>query len=112
MRKDLRQFLWVVEQAGSNFYTEVKKPLKPKLEPFILQQKLLREGRTPVIYCPQIEGSNLPLVTGLLGSYELLGMALDMKPEQVDKAEISQEFRRRVAKAMPVKVLSATETPV
>lgn len=112
MGKDLRQFLQLLKAAGPDFYVEAKKPLKPRLEPFILQQKLLKEGRFPVIYCPEIEGSRLPLVTGLLGSYELVGLAMDMDPKKLDKSEMSREFRRRAASAQPVKVISASHAPV
>lgn len=111
MGKDLRQFLQLLKAAGPEFYVKAKKPLKPRLEPFILQQKLLKEGRFPVVYCPQIEGSELPLVTGLLGSYELLALALDMEPA-IDKTEIGREFRRRAAGARPVKVIPGSQAPV
>jgi 2,5-furandicarboxylate decarboxylase 1 len=111
MSKDLRHFLERARAAGPDCYAEVKKALKPKLEPFVLQQKLLKEGRFPVVYCPQIEGSGLPLVTGLLGSYELLALALDIDPK-LDKAEIGNEFRMRAAAARPVKVVSASAAPV
>ncbi len=112
MGKDLRQFLQVVKELGPDFYVEVKKPLKPKLEPFILQQKLAREGRFPVIYCPEIEGSKLPLVTNLFGSYDLLGLALDINPKKVAKAEISQEYIRRVTNSKPPQTISASQAPV
>ncbi len=36
MGKDLRQFLQVVKEAGTDYYVEVKRPLKPKLEVCIL----------------------------------------------------------------------------
>jgi len=110
--KDLRQFLQRVRAAGPDFYAEVKRPLKPELEPFILQQKLFKDRRSPVIFCPEIEGSKLPLVTGLLGSYELLGLVMDMDPKKVDKSEISREFRNRAAGARPVKVIPASRAPV
>ncbi|MEE8205229.1 MAG: UbiD family decarboxylase, partial [Dehalococcoidales bacterium] len=112
MGKDLRQFLGVAKAAGPEFYVEATKPLKPKLEPFILQQKLLKQGRSPVIYCPEIEGSKLPLVTNLLGSYEVLGLALDMDANNLNKAEVSQEFRRREADAKPPQVIPAAAAPV
>ncbi len=112
MGKDLRQFLQVVKEAGSDFYVEVKRPLKPKLEVCVIQQKLAKEGRFPVIYCPEIEGSKLPLVTNLLGSYELLGLALDIDPKKVDKAEILQEFKRRQANIEPPETVLVSEAPV
>ena len=112
MGKDLRQFLQVVKEAGSDFYVEVKRPLKPKLEVCVIQQKLAKEGRFPVIYCPEIEGSKLPLVTNLLGSYELLGLALDIDPKKADKAEILQEFKRRQANIGPPETVLGSEAPV
>ncbi|MBI2960422.1 MAG: UbiD family decarboxylase [Betaproteobacteria bacterium] len=114
MGKDLRQFLQAARAAGPEFYVESKKPLKPKLEPFILQQKLLKEGRYPVIYCPEIEGSRIPLVTGLVGSYELLGLAMGMDPRKMDKFEISREFtsRKMTAGTRPVKQIPAAQAPV
>ncbi len=112
MSKDLRQFLGVVREAGPEFYVEVKKPLSPKLEPFILQQKLFKKGRNPVIYCPEIKGSKIPLVTNLMGSYELLGLALDMDPKKLDKSQVSQEFRRREADTKPPREIPAAAAPV
>lgn len=94
MSKDLRQFLQVARETGSDFYVEVKKPLKPKFEKDVLQLKLDREGRFPVIYCREIEGSKLPLVSNLFGSYELLGLALDMNPKVSSKADVFHEYRR------------------
>jgi len=110
--KDLRHFLQLAKAAGADFYVEAKKPLNPKLEPFVLQQKLLKQGRFPVIYCPEIEGSRLPLVTGLLGSYELLALAMDLDPKKLGKSEMGQEFRKRAAGARPVKLIPASNAPV
>ena len=88
MSKDLRQFLQSAKEAGPDFYVEVKKPLKPKLEVHVIQTKLQREGRYPVVYCPQIEGSKLSLVTNLFNSYELLALALGMDPKTSSKSDI------------------------
>jgi len=112
MSKDLRQFLQVAKEAGADFYVEVKKPLKPRFEKDILQLKLDREGRFPVIYCREIEGSKLPLVSNLFGSYELLGLALDMNPKVSTKADVFREYRRRKQNAVPVQTVPASEAPV
>ena len=40
MSKELRQFLRVVQEAGLDFYVEVEKRLKPRLESSVLQGKL------------------------------------------------------------------------
>ncbi len=112
MSKDLRQFLKVVKDLGPDFYVEVKKPLKPKFEPCVIQEKLAKEGRFPVIYCPQIDGSKLPLVTNLFGSYETLGLALDVDARQVGKVEVLKEYMKRRADTKPPQVVAASEAPV
>lgn len=64
MIKDLRQFLRLAKEAGPYLYVKTKRPLEPELEVSTLQLKLAREGRFPVIYCPEIKGSKLPLISG------------------------------------------------
>ncbi len=112
MNKDLRQFLRLAKEAGPEYYVEVKKPLKPELEIDVLQLKLEKEGRYPVIYCPQIEGSKLPLVSNLFGSYKLLGLALGMDPVAATKADILREYRKRQDEARAVLEVPVSEAPV
>jgi 2,5-furandicarboxylate decarboxylase 1 len=112
VRKDLRQFLEKAKEAGQDYYVEVKKPLKPELELDVLQLKLDRDGRYPIIFCPRIEGSGLPLVTNLFGSYEMLALALDMEPNKVEKAQIFDEYRKKHGTLKSVKNVSAMDAPV
>ena len=112
MSKDLRQFLKVAKEAGPDFYVEVKRPLKPKFEVCVIQQKLAKEDRFPVIYCPEIEGSKLPLVSNLFGSYEMLGLVLGLDPGKVENAEILREYRRREAEAKPPQMVPAKGAPI
>ena len=112
MNKDLRQFLQVVKEAGPDYYVEIIKPLKPNLEVCVIQQKLAKEERFPVIYCPEIVGSKLPLVTNLFGSYEMLGLALGMEPKKVDKANIVNEFRRMQKDPKPTQMVPGPEAPI
>ncbi|MFC1964960.1 UbiD family decarboxylase domain-containing protein, partial [Chloroflexota bacterium] len=117
MSKDLRQFLQAAKDAGPEFYVEVKRPLKPEYESCVIQEKLAAEGRYPVIYYPEIDGSKLPLVSGLFGSYEMQGLAFDMTPEKikaVGKAGIFEEYSRRRSKvgAIKPKEVPASEAPV
>ena len=112
MSKDLRQFLQAAKEAGPDFYVGVKRPLKPKFEVCVIQQKLAKEGRFPVVYCPQIEGSKLPLVSNLFGNYEMLGLALDLDLRQVEKANILHEYKRRVDDAKPTQTVSAKVAPI
>jgi len=114
MGKDLRQFLQVVKELGVDYYVEVKRPLKPKYEVSVFQQKLAKESRFPVVYCPRIEGSKLPLVANLFASYEMLGVALDITSEELktDKGVILREYRRRQVELVPTKQIPASEAPV
>ena len=112
MNKDLRQFLQVAKAAGPEFYVEAKKPLKPELEKDVLQFKLYQAGRAPVIYCPKIRGSKLPLVSNLFGSYELLGLALGLDPQKATKSDIFHAYRMKKDERKPVKVIPASKAPV
>jgi len=112
MSKDIRQFIQAAKEAGPDYYVEVKRPLKPELEVDVLQLKLEKEGRSPVIYCPQIEGSKIPLVSNLFGNYHLLGLALGMDPKVATKADILREYRSRQGEARAVRVVPASEAPV
>ncbi|MFC1964950.1 UbiD family decarboxylase [Chloroflexota bacterium] len=111
MSKDLRQFLQILREAGHDFYVEVKKPLKPELELGIIHLKLASKGRFPAIYCPEIEGSKLPLVTDLFDSYGMFALALDMDPES-DKLEILEEYIRRQNDSKTPKEVPSSEAPV
>ena len=111
MSKDLRQFLRLAKEAGPDFYMEATRPLKPELELFVLQLKLASEGRYPVIYCPEIEGSKLPLVSNLFGNFEMLGLALGMNPAAT-RSDIFREYKKREGDARPVQVVPASEAPV
>ena len=115
MGKDLRQFLEMAKKAGADYYVEVNRPVTVDLEVCVLQQKLAKEGRYPVIYYPQVRGSRLPYCSNLFGSYELLGLAMDIEPdtlEQIGKAEVQQEYIRRDNNPKPVQWVAAAEAPV
>ncbi len=112
MGRDLRDFLKAAKEAGPDCYVEVNKPLSPYLEPCVIQQKLAREGRYPAIYCPEINGSKLPLVTNLFGSRELMGLAMGLDPKKATKGDIFQEFRRRNGITKPVREIPPSEAPV
>ena len=105
MSKNLRQFLKQVKELGPDFYVEVGRSLNTKFEVCVLQEKLAKEGRFPAIYCPEIEGSKIPLVTNLFGSYEMLGLALGIDPRGRKKSEILQEYKRRESDLKPIKMI-------
>lgn len=115
MSKDLRQFLQVAKEAGPDHYVKVKRPLKSKFEVCVIQQKLAAMGKYPVIYCPEIEGGKIPLVSNLFGSYERLGMIMGMSAEKIKESglsEVCREYMRKRAISQPFKMVSASEAPV
>jgi len=96
MAKDLRQFLETVRALGPDYFVRASRSLQTEYEVTILQQKLARAKRFPVVYCPQIAGREIPLVSGLFASYEMLGLALDLSPAEIrnDRGVILREYRK------------------
>ena len=72
----------------------------------------MHEERSPVIYCPEIEGSKLPLVTCLCSSYPHVTVALDMDPMKVSNDEVFFQYRERTSESRPTKVVPASSAPV
>ncbi len=104
MSIDLRNFLGEARQLGSDYFVSVSKPVDPVLESCVIQQKLAAEGRYPVIRMENIKGADLPLVSSVLGSYPLLGLALGVAPGE-PKSAILKRFRERAANPIkPVQV--------
>ncbi|NQU72173.1 MAG: UbiD family decarboxylase [Rhodospirillales bacterium] len=111
MSKDLRSFLGEARQMGSDYFVSVSRPVDPLFEPCVIQQKLQAAGKFPVIRCENMNGSELPLVTNLLGSYSLLGLALGVDPDE-SKSNILKRFRERGANPLPTKTVARDEAPV
>ncbi|MEE2662356.1 MAG: UbiD family decarboxylase [Pseudomonadota bacterium] len=111
MNQDIRSFIGEARQLGPDYYAGVSRVLSPLFEPCVIQQKLAAEGRYPVIRCNSIEGSEIPLVTNLFGSYELLGLALGVDPGE-PKSAILQRFLEREQNPLPTKTISSKDAPV
>ncbi len=115
MAKDLRTFLDTVRALGPDYYRELAKPVDPELELGALQYKLSREGHDPVIFCPQVMGSDLPAVTNLIGNYELLGLALGIPAPRLrpgNRECIVKEFGQRLENFIEPEEVPTTEAPV
>jgi len=111
MNQDLRSFLGEARQAGPDYFVSVSKEVDPVLETCVIQQKLAADGRYPVIRMDSIKGSELPLVTSALGSYELLGLALGVDPGE-PKSAILHRFRERAAEPKEPVSIDAADAPV
>ena len=130
--KDLRYFLSQARETGADFYVKVKKPLEPDLQVCVLQEKLAAHRRFPVMFCPKIKGSQIPLVTNLMGSYELLGMALGMNlsehytqstdpdyfafsdniPQKIDRVKLTAALHGKTADKRKTVTIPPAEAPV
>ena len=102
------------------------------LEPAVIQEKLSNRGLFPVIYCPEIKGSKIPLVSNLFGSYTMLGMALgiesrmsatdieerpyfafgDRGAQLVDRERLVREMSEKLGDKKPPQTVPASEAPV
>jgi 2,5-furandicarboxylate decarboxylase 1 len=111
MNKDLRSFVDECRKLGPDFYASVSRAVDPHYEPCVIQQKLAAMNRYPVLQFNRVNGSDMPLVTNLFGSYELLGLALGVGPDR-PKGEILQTFRERVARPLPTREVSRDAAPV
>ncbi len=111
MSKDIRTFIGEARQLGSRFFASVSRPVDPVFEPCVIQQKFAAEGKFPVIRFDKINGSEIPLATNLMGSYELLGLALDVDPNE-SKSNILKRFRERGANPLPTKTVARENAPV
>lgn len=106
--KDLRTFLQELEEKHPDSLVRVKRQVRPVLEVPVIQQKLAAEGRYPVIRFDDIEGSELPLVTNLYGSHDLLAWALGVS----DTGDTMQEYMRLEAAPIPATTVSPQDAPV
>ncbi len=112
MAKDLRSFIEDVKKEGSEYYIELSKPLDTVLEPCMLQQQLGAQNKFPVMYCHKMKGSKLPLVTNTFGSYDLMGIAMDIAPGKGSKRSILEEYMKRCANLIPPVEVNRDKAPV
>jgi 2,5-furandicarboxylate decarboxylase 1 len=111
MNKDIKTFLAEARQLGPDYFVSVSRTVDPVFEPCVIQQKLAADGRFPVIRCASVNGSDLPLVTNLFGSYELLGLALGVSPDE-PKSAVLRRFRERTSAPLPTVTVPAADAPV
>ncbi|PKB64212.1 MAG: hypothetical protein BZY82_11870 [SAR202 cluster bacterium Io17-Chloro-G3] len=112
MNKNLRDFIKECKERGPDYYVEVNKPLEADLEPGVIQQKLLGQGRNPIVFCPEIKGSKFPLVTNLFGSFETLAIGLGCDPDKMTRDEVYDVLRHKVATKVEPTWVPPEEAPV
>ncbi|MBI2860992.1 MAG: UbiD family decarboxylase [Chloroflexi bacterium] len=115
MAKDLREYLKAVRDMGPEFYVETNRPMDPRLEVCVIQHKLQAQNRFPVVFCPEIKGSKIPLVTNLIGDYNRWAVALGIDQatfKKVGEIAIFQEYSKRRSQTRPVQEIPSSEAPV
>jgi 2,5-furandicarboxylate decarboxylase 1 len=112
MNKNMRDFIRAAKALGPDYYVEVNRPLGWYLEVGIIQHKLARLGRSPLIYCPEIEGSKLPLVTNLVGNFAMLALSLGCDPRTTRRQEVYDVLRKRVANKLAPEWVPPSQAPV
>ena len=110
--KNLRDFIQACKTLGPDYYVELKRSIKPELEISIIQRKLAAQGRYPIILCPRVDGSRIPLVSNLFGSFELLALGLGCDPRKTTRDEVYDVIRERVTAQVPPRRVSPSEAPV
>ena len=111
MNKDLHQFLAEMRQRGPDYFATVSRRVEPVYEPPVIQQKLAAQDRYPVIRFENVAGADMPLVTNLFGSYDLLGLALGVDPGEPRSAILST-FRERIAQPVDAVAVDRGDAPV
>ena len=112
MNPNLRDFIRAAKDAGPAYYVEVTRPLDSYLVVGIIQHKLAAQGRNPVIYCPEIKGSQIPLVTNLFGSFDTLALGFGCNLEKMTRAEVYDVVRKRTGHQITPAWVPASEAPV
>lgn len=110
-RHDLRTFLAKLKDKFPEHLAYVNKEIEVELELPVLQQKLQKEKKFPVLLCNHIRGYEMPVVTNLFASYELLGVALGME-KIVHKHEVFRKYMTLSANRKEPIEVSADEAPV
>jgi len=110
MNKDLRTFLKYLEQRRGDLFVRVKKEVSQRYEIPVIQEKLAKQGRYPVVFCEKVESSTMPIVSNLFGSYEMLGLGIGVEDKDVSK--ILQTYMIRESNRTPVKYVDPKDAPV
>lgn len=111
MNQDMRTFIDKIQKLGPDYFLAISRAVDTKYEPCVIQQKLAAEKKFPVIHFNRVNGSDLPLITNFFGSYQLLGLALGVDPNE-PKSSILKTYQEKFEHPIPVKDISKSDAPV
>jgi len=113
MAQDLRSFLDIAKRNHAEDFLVVSREVDPAYEITAITVKLEQEAkRRPILLFEKVRGSKFPVITNLHASRSRLALAINAKPEEMQKAYLSameKPLAPKVVSKAPVKdvVLSA-----
>jgi 2,5-furandicarboxylate decarboxylase 1 len=113
MAQDLRSFLDIAKRNHAEDLLVVSREVDPAYEITAITVKLEQEGkRRPILLFEKVKGSKFPVITNLHASRSRLALAINAKPEEMQKAYLGameKPMAPKIVSKAPVKdvVLSA-----
>ena len=105
MVKDLRSFITQVESKHPEEIAHVTKPISPRYEITALLTQLERSKRFPLLFCENVQGSEVPVVINVQASRKLMAFALDCRTY-----ELAAAFSAR--QSQPISPVELSAAPV
>jgi 2,5-furandicarboxylate decarboxylase 1 len=113
MAQDLRSFLGTAKRDQAQDFLVVSREVDPAYEITAITVKLEQEAkRRPILLFEKVKGSKFPVITNLHASRSRLALAINAKPEEMQKAYLGameKPMAPKIVSKAPVKdvVLSA-----
>jgi UbiD family decarboxylase len=102
MSQDLRTYLDLVKRDRPEEFLVVPREVDPAHELTAITVKLEQEAkRRPILLFEKVKGSKFPVLTNLHASRSRLALAMNAKPEEMQKV-----YLRAMEKPMPPKIVS------
>jgi UbiD family decarboxylase len=98
--QSMRGFLDMVERDHPEDFVRIGEPVRQEFDITSMVFEFELAGRSPVIMFENIDGFDMPVVTNLAGSRDLLGAALGVAPDALPAA-----YRERCQNYIPVEVV-------
>lgn len=102
MSQDLRSYLDLIKQNHPEDFLIVSREVDPAYEITAITVKLEQEAkRRPILLFEKVKGSKFPVLTNLHAGRSRLALAMNAKPEEMQKA-----YLRAMEKPIPPKIVS------
>ena len=107
-RQDLQRWFESYRRDHANDVLSIDCPISPNEDATALISELERTNRSPIVWCPNVIGLGVPLITNVFGSRERIARILDATPDE----SLHEAYQRQAARAMPTKRFEAGHPPV